>query len=90
VRLSTLLCDGDSGRMCVLSRVGCSQLEAAAFCELYHTAGSICSGLPYVDVLRSVVVLLHDVQASQLEDPISNRQDINCYCSGLGTVSMPI
>ena len=25
------------------------------------------------DVLRSVVVLLHDVQASQLEDPISNR-----------------
>jgi len=40
-----------------------------------------------VDVLRSVVVLLHDVQASQLEDPISNRQDINCYCSGLGTVA---
>jgi len=25
------------------------------------------------DVLRSVVVLLHDVQASQLEDPVSNR-----------------
>jgi len=26
-----------------------------------------------VEVLRAVVVLLHDVQASQLEDPISNR-----------------
>jgi len=26
---------------------GCSQLEAAVFCELYHTAWSICGGLPW-------------------------------------------